>query len=102
MTASNTPPLVAANTNPTLYTAVISPSAAALYRNGALCGTLGNTRYPGPNGICLSGIGCGTSGGGEYSNGMVSEVIVYNRAVSTAERIAVETYLRTKYSLVFW
>ncbi len=38
----------------------------------------------------------------EFSNCMVSEVIVYNRAVSTAERVAVETYLRNKYSLVFW
>ncbi len=102
MSGSVNPPVVAANTNPTLYTAVISPSSAALYRNGALCATVGNTRYPGPNGLCVGGSQCSASGGNEFSNGMVSEVIVYNRALSTAERIAVETYLRTKYSLVSW
>ncbi len=98
MTGTTSPPLIVANTNATLYTVVISPSSGALYRNGALSSMVVNSKFPGPNGICLGAWGTGS----EYSNGMLSEVIVYKRALSTAERIAVEAYLRNKYSLVFW
>ncbi len=96
MASQYSPPAIGITTNPTLYTAVIGPSQASVYRNGAQYAWTGKTRYPGPNGLLLGG------SSNEFSNCMVSEVIVYNRAVSTDERIAVETYLRNKYTLVFW
>ncbi len=75
-----------------LYTATASGSGSALYSDGALVasstwggGSLGN--------LALGGWG----GGGELSRGDVSEVIVYNRALTEVERQQVEQYLRTKW-----
>jgi hypothetical protein len=39
------------------------------------------------------------SGGGNYFNGEISEVIIYQTALSTAQRQSVENYLINKFSL---
>ena len=75
-----------------LYTATGAGTGSALYSDGSLVasatwssGSLGN--------LALGGGGSG----GELSRGDVSEVIVYNRALSEVERQQVEQYLRTKW-----
>ena len=39
------------------------------------------------------------SGGGQYHRGHISEIIVYNSVLATANREAVELYLSVKYNI---
>lgn len=74
-------------------------SAAAvknLYENGVNKAT-GTTVAPSTSG--LSGAIGGLAGGGQLFDGDIAEIIVFTRALSTAERQQVEGYLAAKFAL---
>lgn len=77
-------------TNPRLYTSVTNGTTGSLYRNGTLLASAAGWATP-------RGISVGGWNTTEYSNAAVSEVIVYNRALSPTERATVEQYLATKW-----
>ena len=72
------------------YTDVNGSTTYAAYRSGRLMYTTGNVAVP--QGLTLSGYQ-----DGEYSDADILEILVYDRALSTAERQAVERYLASRY-----
>ncbi|MEO8770961.1 MAG: LamG-like jellyroll fold domain-containing protein, partial [Ferruginibacter sp.] len=80
---------------------VNTPNGMRTYVDGLLVGqrNTGNHSTLGtdPLGIggCLSG--CAVS---EFFGGDIAEIIIYDRAVSNAERIQIETYLSGKYNII--
>lgn len=87
-----------------LSTLVISISATTsasypvlFYKNGALVSTVVS------NGMAAAPSGTMTLGAlntpGEYYNGMIAEIIIYNRLLKTEERQAVEKYLGKKWGV---
>jgi uncharacterized repeat protein (TIGR03803 family) len=81
--------------NPFVFSGVNGASDVSLYQNG----TLFAQRYPlsprnfsGPYVLGQQG-----NLNGEYWQGDIAEVLVYNRALGTAERQSVEAYLENKY-----
>jgi hypothetical protein len=44
-------------------------------------------------------IGRSTQGAGAYFKGRIAEIMLYNRSLAPSERLVVQTYLNTKYSL---
>lgn len=54
---------------------------------------------PAPDATVTHVVDVGKRGGGPAANGSIAEVLVYNSALSDADRLAVETYLRTKYGI---
>jgi len=83
---------IPSDTNWHLYTAVIPGPGqnTKIYGNGQMLYSNQNG-VTGPNGLTLSGEY------GEYSDGEIAEVIVYNKALSDTERADVEKYLASKY-----
>ena len=87
---------VSSDTNPHLYVATIDGAGqpSTVWGDGTLLASnTGGTQ--GPNNLELNGY----SSGGELSDCDISELVVYNRVLSTEERNAVTSYLNTKYSL---
>ena len=82
--------------NTHMYTAVCNASNLSFYDYGSAF-VLNSTAGISPPGF-LS-LGGGNGGLGEFSNGDVAEVIVYNTALTTAQRQIVEGYLAYKYNL---
>ncbi len=74
--------------------ASLSPKKTSLRRNGTeiVSGTTMNN-YSGQN----KPMYIGSTGGANYYNGSIGEVIIYKTALSAAERIRVESYLALKY-----
>ena len=68
----------------------------ALYSNGVLIPSDSGNASSSNAGVLYLG---GTSGFTELSKGTVSELIVYNRALTDDERTAVEAYLRAKWGI---
>jgi PKD repeat protein len=77
-----------------LNTIVFNGSSSSIFENGLqmLSGTLSDQPISGFQ------IGRKTSGGINYLNGNIAEVIFYNRVLTTEERIQVEKYLMDKYA----
>ncbi|MEM2974451.1 MAG: DUF2341 domain-containing protein, partial [Candidatus Micrarchaeia archaeon] len=86
----------ATDTNWHIYSAVIPGPGqnSKAYEDGVLFAENQNG-VTGPNGLCLSGHYCSS----EFSNGEIAEILVYNKALSDAERQGLENYLRFKYNL---
>lgn len=68
------------------------------YVNGSGVGSRANTMAAFTDGYAIGNI----PGGNNFWNHHISEVIVYNRAVTDAERAFVEKYLSTKYGITLW
>jgi Ca2+-binding RTX toxin-like protein len=77
------------------YATLSSPSLTALYNDGALVASVAS-QY-GPLGTLALG-GWGSGSGSEFSKADVSEVLVFDRALSDTERNQVDQYLRTKWT----
>lgn len=80
-------------TDPYLYEAVLTGTNSALYRNGALLYSNGGGTQ-GPDGLTI-----GFLGQSEFSDCQISEIMVFNSAVTTEQRQYVERYFMTKYGL---
>ncbi|MFM7534993.1 MAG: LamG-like jellyroll fold domain-containing protein, partial [Acidimicrobiales bacterium] len=80
------------STTPRLYAGTMGNGQATLWRNGTMIGQA-NGGFTGPNGIQIGGQY------GENSVGTVSEVIVYDRVLTDAERQATEAYLAAKWGI---
>ena len=78
-----------------LYNFTFDSSASAyMYYNGALTGTRnGSTTYTGNGTIVLGG----SDGVHEMYNGTISEILMYNSVLSTADRQKIEGYLAWKW-----
>lgn len=91
-------PATGTNIAPHMYTVTSDGNSTTtrLYDFGALiaAGNAGNPSAPGA--LQLNGWSNGLN---EMSNGDISEIIVYNRVLTTAEREAVEGYLSQKYAV---
>ncbi len=87
------PQTVVANANPYLYEAVITPTLSSFYRNGALL-YANNGGVTGPNGLAV-----GIYGTSEISDCWISEIIMFNYAVSPVQRQFIERYMMGKYGL---
>ena len=82
---------VSATTEARMYTSVTNGTTGSFYRNGLqLSSSAGGVATP-------RGISVGGWDTGEYSNAAVSEVIVYDRALTPTERTTVESYLAAKW-----
>jgi hypothetical protein len=99
--SDNVPPAVGL---PGIMTNVVT--AANVHRlavNGsapAITQTNGAALLPTAADVLYLGVGYGNATGVGYClNGDISEVIIYNRAVSAAEQTQIETYLSNKYSI---
>lgn len=71
--------------------------SATIYRNGLAVGT-GQTSVP--RNVLRTANAIGASGGASndpHFRGEIAEILLYNRALSDAERLLVEDYLNTKY-----
>lgn len=79
----------------------VDDSALTIYRNGVLSGSLAVPTAPGINAKDLV-LGCRAENesGPTFFDGELGEVLVYNRALSDAERLQVEAYLQTKWFVV--
>ena len=78
-------------TSPYLYEAVFTGSVSTVYRNGVqLYSNSGGTE--GPDGLTISEYS-------EVSDCQISEIMVFNAAVTTEQRQYVERYFMTKYGL---
>ncbi len=75
------------------YSATSSASGSALYSDGNLVAS-DNSQYGPLGSLALGGFGPGS----EYSKADVSEVLVFDRALSDAERNQVDAYLRIKWT----
>jgi hypothetical protein len=77
-------------------------TTANLYANGTLYNSGGLALNTYDTGDCFT-IGCiydlGSSGYAEFFGGKLTEVIAYNRVLTTLERQQVESYLNTKYAI---
>jgi PKD repeat protein len=77
----------------TLNTAIYNTTSSALYDAGAskVTGDVGSN--------VLTGLNLGVAhNNGNWLNGEIAEIIMYDKNVSGAERVAVEQYLRSKYA----
>jgi len=83
---------VAGTTNPYVWSAVVN-STSSLWKNGTLVKT-GTGGVTAPAGLTI-----GYQGTSEFSDGDIGEIIAYNRALSDAERVVVENYLKTKWGI---
>ena len=90
----------AMTTSAQLIEVVQSGTSASIYlRGGSVVTNNSMNAIPAPtNGRPNSYLGQG-SGGGNYFNGEVAELLIYQTALSTAQRQAIETYLINKYNL---
>jgi Ca2+-binding RTX toxin-like protein len=86
-------PTTTATTSLKLYSGTSSGATDTLYSNGQLLGSFASTSALG-----LLEIG-GTSGATMLSKGNVDEVLVFSRALSDAERVVIEGYLRQKWGV---
>jgi fibronectin-binding autotransporter adhesin len=88
-----TPQNVPATTVPHLYEGTVDASGNAVaYSSGNVLAT--STGKQGPNSLSL---GNGGLYPGEWSNGSIGELVVYNTVLSDADRQAVESYLMNKW-----
>lgn len=78
-----------------IQSVVETGSLSTYYEDGTQIASNANG-VAGPNGFSLNGY-LGTS---EFSNGDIAEIVVYNRALSTAEREKIEGYLANKWGLM--
>jgi hypothetical protein len=84
----------AADTSWHTYSAVIPGSgSSSFYGNSTLIAS-NASGVAGPNGLAI-----GYLGAGEFSDGEIGEILVYNRALSDSERLAVERYLSDKWGV---
>jgi fibronectin-binding autotransporter adhesin len=90
-----TPQTITSTTAPHIYEGTIDAGGIGVaYSNGTVLGSLGGVQ--GPNGL---GLGNGGLYPGEWSNGSIGELLVYNSVLSSADRAAVESYLNSKWLL---
>ncbi len=88
----------AVNTSPYIYTGTIGGSGvnSTFYENGTnLVSNQGGVT--GPNGLSFSGY-IATS---EFSDGDISEILVYDNVLSDMNRLGVERYLASKYGITY-
>lgn len=69
-----------------------------LYRNGALLNSISGSDTFTSHGNYRFNIGANTSGSNGYQ-GDLTEIIIFNKKVNTAQRIIIENYLAAKYGL---
>jgi hypothetical protein len=86
------PTTVYADSGVYCYTAISQGSLASLYENGVFLAANSGGVQP-PAGLSLGG------GMGEYSDCLISEVLVYSRALGEADRTQVEEYLMNKFRI---
>lgn len=83
----------------TLYSVVSTSNDWRAYVNGQLMhSTATNTYNNSVSGASLY-IGYHNAGGDFYLKGKIAEIVIYSRVLTTLERVAVQTYLNTKYAL---
>lgn len=80
---------------PTVITVVANGASSALYD----AGTVAFAADAGPNGLGTLFQTGQFSTGGRYANGDIAEVLIYARALSTAERAAAHSYVQDTYGI---
>ena len=91
---------IVVNNGPTIDT--VLPSTYNVYQNfGSGPVLTSNIEYAAPSTVNINyfGIGSASNAIATGFNGLVSEVILYNRALSNAERQTIETYLLNKWNI---
>jgi hypothetical protein len=81
---------------PFIYCATFNGTTGSLYYNGSFQGSNGST---GSFGYSIYGVGRETGSGTSYWLGNISEVILFNSALSTSQRQQIEGYLAWKWGL---
>lgn len=71
-------------------------SSAILHKNGTLAGNITGTPAIAPDDLHL---GAQVGGATRYFDSDIAEVVIYNRRLSSAERVSVERYLGAKYAI---
>lgn len=89
---------VSAYDTPFYATSVADGTNLTNYVNGT-AGTPGAMSMPGSFAITKYAVGIQPNTNGDYWKGYVSEVLIYNSALSTPNRQLVETYLATKWGI---
>ncbi|MFA6170719.1 MAG: DUF2341 domain-containing protein [Candidatus Margulisiibacteriota bacterium] len=87
-------PSSASDTNWHLYTAQGTGSLSTIFHNGTSLASNANG-VAGPNGLSLNGY----QGTAQFSNAQITELLVFNSALSTDDRQQAERYLNNKYRL---
>lgn len=85
-----------AHTTPIVYCTTSSATDFTVYRNGTQFFTTATNAVGAPASV-LSLLG--STDGGVYWQGLLSEVIVYTRELGTTELASVTSYLRTRYGI---
>lgn len=91
---------IVVNNGPTIDT--VLPSTYNVYQNfGSGSVLTSNIEFAAPSTVNINYFGIGSASNGIVTgfNGLVSEVILYNRALSNAERQTIETYLLNKWNI---
>ena len=91
---------VASSVNTTyLFASRYGSAVFQIYLNGNLTGTAEYEDLSGESTTQYIGADYGDGEFTYFYNGYISEIIIYNRAVTTPERQQVEAYLNTKYAI---
>lgn len=85
---------------PNLVEMIFDGTNVVYYENGTFVPNVG-VSPPGPTGFYLDAIGALSSFAALYALGNVWEILVYNSAVSTVNRQAIETYIQARYPGLF-
>src|SRR5690606_3873032 len=83
--------------NPQLYAISYRESSLSLYIDGSDTPTTATKTAENAYGSWV--IGSHKSGGSEFINGYIAEIIIYNRLITNAEREDVEDYLSQKWGI---
>lgn len=88
--------------NYTIHTYLFTENGGKAYINGeneadSPGGSSSLSQVMEPSSIALS-IGLKTAGGSEPFSGDIAEIIIYDRVLSTSERLLIENYLRSKWT----
>lgn len=91
-------PATSLNTGSKVAAVKYDGSLLYIYRNGALGASGSKTLNTTPEKYRVgSGLGAGVIG--DYTNGYINEIIVYNDSLDSASMATVNSYLKTKYNL---
>jgi hypothetical protein len=86
----------AAFTGPSVVAFVNNSSTPSLYVNGSL---IGSGNYASPSSSTTTAIGTYRLSQANFLNGYIAEMVVYNSALSSSDRSAVESYLKAKWGI---
>jgi len=86
-------PSTSSGTTAMIYSVILNGTNSSVWRNGTQLVNASTAGITGPNGLSL----VGHNASSEFSDAQISEVILYNVALTTAQRTQVENYLNSRY-----